>query len=86
MDKEFEETLKGKEEVHPKKYLLHFKGKPKMKSSVMVSNILSNTESAEAVKINNTIVRKKLLELTFSFLEPFHIYFMQQYNVSLLGS
>ena len=81
MDREFDESLKGKEDVPPKKYLLHFKGKPKMKSSVTVANILSINDSAEAAKINNTIVRKKLLELTFSFLEPFHIYFMQQYNV-----
>ncbi len=81
LDREFEESLKGKEDLPAKKYLLHFKGKPKMKSSIQVSNILSNLDSAEAAKINNTIIRKKLLELTFSFLEPFHIYFMQQYNV-----
>ena len=82
MDREFDESLKGKEEAPAKKYLLNFKGKPKMKSAVTVSGILSINDSAEAAKINNTIVRKKLLELTFSFLEPFHIYFMQQYNVS----
>ena len=52
-----------------------------MKSSIIISNILSINDSNEAAKINNTIIRKKLLELTFSFLEPFHIYFMQQYNV-----
>lgn len=82
MDREFDESTKSKDEAPAKKYLLHFKGKPKMKSAVTVSNILSINDSAEAAKINNTIVRKKLLELTFNFLEPFHIYFMQQYNVS----
>ena len=74
--------MKGKEEAPTKKYLLNFKGKTKMKSSIVVSNILSINDSAEAAKINNIIVRKKLLELTFNFLEPFHVYFMQQYNVS----
>ena len=83
MDREFDESLKGKEDVQAKKYLLSFKGKPKMKSAVSVANILSPDESPEAAKINNIIVRKKLLELTFAFLEPFHVYFMQQYNVKL---
>ena len=68
MDREFDESVKGKEEVPAKKYLLHFKGKPKMKSANTVSGILSFSDSAEAAKINNIIVRKKLLELTFSFL------------------
>jgi len=44
---------------------------------------LGNT--AEVIKINNMIIRRKLLELTMDFLEPFHLYFEKQYNVSLEG-
>ena len=41
---------------------------------------LGNTP--EIVKINNMMVRKKLLELTLDFVEPFHLYFEKQYNAS----
>lgn len=46
----------------------------KIKKNLMISNILSINTTEEAIKINNTILRKKLLELTFSFLEPIHIF------------
>lgn len=83
-DKEYVQNLNSKfgGSVQPKKFLLNFKGKTRMKSSVIISNVLSNSNSPEANQINNTIVKKALLELTFNFLEPLHIYFMQQYNVS----
>lgn len=68
--------------IPPKKLLIGFKNKPRMKSSVVISNVLSNNGSPEADQVNNTIVKKTLLELTFNFLEPLHIYFNQQYNVS----
>ena len=38
--------------------------------------------TAEIVRINNMIVKKKLLEVTLDFLEPFHLFFERQYNVS----
>ena len=44
---------------------------------------LGNT--AQVIKINNMIIRRKLLELTMDFLEPIHLYFEKQYNVWLLG-
>jgi len=66
-----------------KKYL-NSKTKPKIKTFLKFSTILNEKAGNEDIKINNIIIRKKLLELTLYFLEPFHAFFDQQQNVLVL--
>lgn len=82
LDQEFEKTLQEKhgDDISLKKYLVS-KHKPLIKSSLKVSNLMTLGNSAEAIKINNEIIKKRLLELTLSFLEPFYLYFLKQSNV-----
>lgn len=63
-----------------KKYLSS-KSKPKVKTFLKFSTILNEKVGNEDIKINNIIIRKKLLELTLYFLEPFHSFFDKQQNV-----
>ena len=63
-----------------KKYLSS-KNKPKIKTFLKFSTILNEKVGNEDIKINNIIIRKKLLELTLYFLEPFHSFFDKQQNV-----
>ena len=64
-----------------KKYLSS-KSKPKIKTFLKFSTILNEKGGNEDIKINNIIIRKKLLKLTLYFLEPFHSFFDKQQNVN----
>lgn len=66
-----------------KKYLSS-KNKPKIKTFLKFSTILNEKVGNEDIKINNIIIRKKLLELTLYFLEPFHAFFDKQQNVGFI--
>lgn len=63
-----------------KKYLSS-KHRPRIKTFLRFSTILSGKARSEDFKIGNTTIRKKLLELTLLFLEPFHAFFDRQQNV-----
>ena len=74
--------------INGEKKYLSSKAKPKIKTFLKFSTILNEKTDKQNIKINNTIIRyqfiiyrKKLLELTLYFLEPFHSYFDKQQNV-----
>ena len=83
LDQEFEKTLgsdKAFTDIKPKAFLFS-KNKPKIKSNLNISNLMTLGNTPEIIKINNLMVRKRLLELTMDFVEPFHLYYEKQYNV-----
>lgn len=86
LDQEMDKILQQKhgEDVSVKKYLV-CKQKPMIRSSNKLSNLLTLGNSVEAVKINNEIIKKRLLELTLSFIEVFYLYFQKQANVHSKG-
>lgn len=85
LDSEYHKVLAKKNFIlknsNPKKFLVCQKHKPKIKSTNTLSSIIKPGNSREIHKINNNIVKRKLLELSFYFLEPFHLFFNKQSNV-----
>lgn len=59
--------------------------RPQIKPEVKLSTLITLGNTPEILRINNMIVKKKLLELTLDFLEPFHLFFERQYNVPSPG-
>jgi hypothetical protein len=86
LDSEFHKELIKKnfilKNTNPKKFLIYQKNKPKIKSTDTLKPIMKEGNSREIHKINNNIVKRKMLELTFYFLEPFHLFFNKQSNVN----
>lgn len=83
LDQEFEkslsiEKLKG---IKAKHFLSSREDPPQIKPDVKLSTLITLGNTPEIIRINNMIVKKKLLEVTLDFLEPFYLYFERQYNV-----
>ena len=76
----YRSTKESKESGYHKKFLVSKKN-PKIKSSGSISSLLLEGSSTEISSINEMMIRKKLLELTLSFLEPIRVYFGSQINV-----
>ena len=51
-----------------------------IKSTDTLSKLLNKGKSKEEIKVNNLIVKQKMMELTLNFLEPIHLYFNGQFN------
>lgn len=69
-----------KQAIKARHFLVSRENRPKIKPEVKQSTLATLGNTPETVRINNMIVRKKLLELTIDFLEPFHLFFERQYN------
>lgn len=88
LDQEFEKSIGSEKKftkIKPKDFLISKDEKPLIKPEIKLSTLIALGNTPEIVKINNMIVKKRLLEVTTDFLEPFYLFFEKQYNVFLLG-
>ena len=83
LDQEFEKSL-GVEKftkIKAKDFLVSRDERPQIKPEIKLSTLITLGNTPEIIRINNMIVKKKLLDITLDFLEPFHLFFERQYNV-----
>ena len=88
LDQEFEKSLGSEKtftKIKPKDFLVSKADEPMAKAEVKLSTLITLGNTNEILKINNMIIKKRLLELTMDFLEPFYLFFEKQYNVSSTG-
>ena len=84
LDQEFEKSIGNEKKytnIKAKDFLISKHEKPLIKPEVKLSSLIAIGNTFEIIKINNMIVKKKLLEVTTDFLEPFYLFFEKQYNV-----
>ena len=85
MDQEFEKSLGSEKtftKIRARDFLVSKSESPLAKAEVKLSTLITLGNTNEILKINNLIIKKRLLELTMDFLEPFYLFFEKQYNVS----
>ena len=84
LNQEFEKSLgndKTFTKIKAKDFLISKNAKPLIKPEEKLSKLITLGNTPEIVKINNMIVKKKLLEITLDFLEPFCLFSEKQHNV-----
>lgn len=53
------------------RYIENISYKPRIKSNNTMTDILTEETNNHEIRVNNMIVKKKILELSLNFLEPF---------------
>ena len=80
MDSEYLKTITKNNKNPNYKKFLQCDTYPKINSTNTLSILLNSGKSEDVIKVNNLIVKKKMMELTLNFLEPLYLYFNKQFN------